>query len=380
MRRLAIFVVVICCWFAPVIQSVAFAQPSEYDPSKTLLEIELVLPVGPSPPLLPHQWREEFEKTGEAVRIRQGLADDKPLVTERSRGPFRIVKLTGMVHLNGTLEFPDKTFRIGQSEELTRWIQEIKQYGALGSPSGRPQWGLTDAQFAALKESLSAPVAKATKGESLQAAIDSLPLASKYPLVFHSSVHPQWESSAKTIVPEEFEGLSAGTSLAGLLSLQGYGFRPVRMPAGEIQLLVEPLAQIKDAWPVGWPVNPTRPRNEQFPGLFAAVNTGIQDAPLATVLDAIEQKTQVRLLIDWWNCAEKELDPNRLIVSYPTKNTAWALIVSHVVVNAHMTMNYRQDETGKGFIWITPFAHYSPPKKVVPAPKPSSSPLQGKTK
>ncbi|WP_437190922.1 hypothetical protein [Planctomicrobium sp. SH527] len=379
MRRLAIFVVAMCSWLAPVLQHDAFAQPSEYDPSKTLLEIELVLPAGPSPPLLPHQWRGEFEKTGEAVRIRQALADDKPRVTERSRGPFRIVKLTGMVHLDGTVEFPDRKFRVGQSQELTNWIQEIKQYGALGSPSGRPLWGLTNEQFATLKQSLSAPVVKPTQGVSLQAAIESLPLSSMYPLEYHSSVHPQWESSAKTVVTEEFEGLSSGTSLAGLLSLQGYGFRPVRTPAGGIKLLVQPLVEIKDAWPVGWPVDPARPRNEQFPALFATVNTGIDDAPLSAALDAIEQKTQVRLILDRWTCAEKELDPNRLIISYPSKNTAWALIVSHIVVNAHMTMNYRQDETGKGFVWITPFAHYSPPK-VVPAPKPVRSPLQGTPK
>jgi hypothetical protein len=130
---------------------------------------------------------------------------------------------------------------------------------------------------------------------------------------------------------------------------------------------------LSDAWPVGWPVDETKPRNEIVPGLFETVETGIPGASLLSVIAAIEQKSDTRILLDLQACRQKRIDPEQIQVSYPRKYTAWSLILSSVAVRSHLTMAYRQDEQGTGFVFLTPFAAYQPkaePKSPVqPLPK-----------
>jgi hypothetical protein len=81
----------------------------------------------------------------------------------------------------------------------------------------------------------------------------------------------------------------------------------------------------------------------------------------------------VRILLDRTGSLVKELNPDEILVSYPRKKTAWALILSSVTVNAHLMMHYRQDEAGTGFMWIAPSEHYVPRGKE-PAPMRGSPP------
>ncbi|SFH53646.1 hypothetical protein [Planctomicrobium piriforme] len=361
MRWFVLKILFVCWLGSTILPGLAQAQPTEYSPDKTLLEIEILLPQGPGDPLLAQKWRQEFERIGEAVRIRQPLADEKVAISEKPRGPFRVVKVTGAINRDGVLIFPGKTFKPGQSEQMKMWLTEIKTYGAQGSPQGQPRYGLTEPQFKTLFEQLTPPVADPLKGLSIAAAIEKIPLPAALSLNYHSTAAALQQSAGQTKLEDEVQGLSTGTALAYVLSQQGLAFRPLRTPTGQIQLLIQPLADVPDAWPVGWPVDETRPRNEIVPGLFKTVDTGVQTAPLSIVLDAIEDRTGVRLLVDLRASLAKQLDPRQTTVSYPKKYTAWSLIVSSVVVNAHLTMTYRQDEAGTGFVWITPFAHYVPP-------------------
>ena len=103
------------------------------------------------------------------------------------------------------------------------------------------------------------------------------------------------------------------------------------------------------------------PRDQVVPGLFERVRTGINGSPLSAVLDAIEAKSGVRILVDDRACAAKKIDIDTLSVSYPPKQTAWALILKSVVGRSHLTLEYRQDEAGTGFTFVAPFASYQPP-------------------
>ncbi len=342
----------------------SFAQTPKYSADKTLLELDLVLPVGLSSPLLAQRWRQDFEAIGESVRIRQFVTEDRPALTEKGRGPFRIVKAVGLIDLDGKLTFPNRSFSPGQPAELKNWIQEIKMYGAQGSPAGMPRWGLTDAQYQELLSQLSTPTTESVRGRTLQAALATLPLPATLPLVPHDTLEVAWKEAQSSMILDETQGLATGTSLAYLLSQQGFSFRPERLPDGKIQLMVVSSAEISEHWPIGKSADNGRPRNELFPELFTTFEMGIQKSPLTDVLDAIEERSGVRLLIDRQAAITKGLNPDEILVAYPVKKrTAWSLILSAVITNAHMSMSYQQDDAGKGFIWIVPFAHYTPPTR-----------------
>ena len=51
----------------------------------------------------------------------------------------------------------------------------------------------------------------------------------------------------------------------------------------------------------------------------------------------------------------KKIDVNKVLVSSPTKRTAWALVVSQCVRQAGLYNSYRQDEAGRGFVLVAPF-------------------------
>jgi len=350
--------------------SVCCGQAPDHPADKTLLEIEILMPGLPGNPLQAQKWRKAFEEVGESVRIRPPLANDAPKIDEVSRGPFRLVRIVGEIQRDGAIKFPSKSFKISQTAELKEFLGELKTFGAQGAPTGKPFWGLTRDQLSGVEAGLKSPVTRALKGLKFEDAVAAIPLTAGLQLHYHSTaelVREQWKDLD---FQDEAQGLSAGTALSFVLSQAGLGFRPLRTPSGAIQLVVHPLTDAPDAWPVGWPLNDDRPRDQFVPGLFKQLETGVNESPLSAVLDVIEEQSKVRILLDRRACLAKDLDADQLLVTYPRRKTAWALIVSSVTVNAHMTMNYRQDEAGTGFIFITPFEHYHPARNDQPNARP----------
>lgn len=363
------------CWafgLAMLLALPVAAQEQKKPGEDTLLEVDLLMPDQASDPLAAQRWRKVFEELDQGVRIRQPLPSDHAKIEEVSRGPFRLVRLVGELSRDGKVTFPGKSFTAGQTAQLAEYLNELKTFGALGSPDGKPLWGLSRDQFSKVFDQLRPVVDKPLKNLPMGTALQLIPQSPSLPLKFHSTAESIWQAAESVPFQGELQGLSSGTALAFLLSQQGLGFRPQRTPNGDVELMVHPVANAKDTWPVGWPLPEEKTRDHYIPGIFAKVETSVQEAPISHVLSAIESRTNVRILLDRRACLAKQLDPDQTLVSYPRKKTFWVPIISHVVGNAHMSLNYRQDEAGTGFLHILPFESYVPAKKA-PAPvKPTS--------
>ncbi len=81
---------------------------------------------------------------------------------------------------------------------------------------------------------------------------------------------------------------------------------------------------------------------------------GFEQAPLRDVLSAIQTETKTPIVIDSRRCLAKKIDVNTVLVSYPRKKVAWALVVSQCVRQSRLHNSYRQDEAGLGFILVAP--------------------------
>ena len=57
----------------------------------------------------------------------------------------------------GRIVLPDRTFTRGDGVNLQEWVEELRLYGAQGSPEGKPLWGLSEEQFKAVFTALSEP-------------------------------------------------------------------------------------------------------------------------------------------------------------------------------------------------------------------------------
>jgi hypothetical protein len=336
-------------------QSEPAAPPNPLAIKKTIVDFEIMLDEEGNP-LDPQQWGPVFERLGAAVQFRQRILDDQVSINERIRGSYRMVTAIGELDSNGSLNFPGKSFKLDNTQPLAEWIRELQTYGGQGSPDGQPVWGLTDKQFDALFAELGRPVTGSCDGLEFQSAIEQLGLPAAYPFRLHETARELVLSSAGAhTVRHEINGLSRGTALAIVLADYGLGFRPLRSPAGAIDLVAEPLAGLEKPWPIGWPLEDDRPRNETTPALFAQVDAGFNDVPLADVLSAIEEATSTRVIVDYEKCAGRDIDPAALNVKYPQRKTAWILILRTVAAQARLTREIMVDEAGTPFVYLFPF-------------------------
>lgn len=330
---------------------------------ETLLDIEIMMPPLGGDPLDGQRWRQAFEKLGEGVKLRQPLPSDKPAVEESTRGNFRIVKVTGLMDRQGKLVFPhNRTFTLAQTEQLGKWLDELKLFGAQGSPDGKPLWGLSNAQFDTLFRQVGAPVTESLKGLELKAAVAKLPLPAELSVEFHRDTQPLLAAATGQKLPIEVQGLSSGTALSAILSQWKLGFRPLRGPRGDLRLLVQSLEGLKDPWPIGWPVDDVVPRNQIIPQFFEMVMTGFEAVPLGRVLEAIEAETDVPIIVNRAFCRERGIDVDKTTVSYPRKQAAYALVIQSVVRESQLTYEYRLDEANAPFVYVSPFVPFVPGK------------------
>ncbi|MCA8994372.1 MAG: hypothetical protein KDA88_20510 [Planctomycetaceae bacterium] len=349
MAHAAAMLTILLCWCTP-----AVAQPLSVAESNVLLEFELVTPRLGANQLDAQRWGQFFRDQGEVVRVREPLGDDEVSISEVSRGTFRIVRVQAEIDRKGQLVVPGHQFKLSNPGPIMDWLKEIKTYGAQGAPDGKPKWGLSDQQFNQVFEALSEPVKTAIQDQTLNDALAGLQIPKKYPLQIHRTAQPIVDAAGKLPVSDEVEGLSLGTALAGILVQHGLGFRPLRTPRGDIELVVESLADISDAWPVGWPAE-QKPRNLIVPTLYETLPAGFENVPLEDVLHAITVQRQVPIIIARAECQTQEIDLTRK-VSYPEKSrTAWALILESVVRQSKLTQSLRLDERGQPLVFVEPF-------------------------
>jgi hypothetical protein len=239
---------------------------------------------------------------------------------------------------------------------LKEWVDELKLYGAQGAPEGQPVWGLSEPQFNELFAALSRPIPADAEGQTVQTAIDQMGLPQAHPVRFHSTALKHL-GGMESVPPvrQRLAGMSVGTGLAALLADYGLGFRPLRNPSGEIELVVQPLDDISDAWPVGWEPEDDSRRDKVAPALFKMVPVKFDDVPLQDVLDAISQATQTPIIVDHYATARQGIDLNTLTLSYPAKRTAWIIVINSAAARNRMVQKLRVDERGNPFVHIAPF-------------------------
>ncbi|MGE0377207.1 MAG: hypothetical protein AB7Q45_17485 [Planctomycetaceae bacterium] len=332
------------------------ATPPAVPAKKTIIEFELL---GDGPlrgGLVAHEWAETLQKIGADVQVRQPRPDDEVGVTEKTRGTLRWVKVVGLLNSSGNVVLPGREFSRSDTGLLREWIAELKLYGALGAPDGKPLWGLSESQFKTLFSALSAPIAADGDGEPLMTALLRMHLPPEHPVRFHSTATQHLSQMARApAVRQRLAGMSCGTGLAAVLADCGLGFRPLRNPAGEIELVVQPLADLSDPWPVGWDLHQDMRRHELAPALFKMAPVQFDEVPLQDVLDAIAIKTEIPIIIDRYAVEQKGIDLAASTLSYPSKRIAWIQVIHSVAVRNGMTEKLKIDENSRPFLHVAPF-------------------------
>ncbi|MFP6764101.1 MAG: hypothetical protein VB858_10790, partial [Planctomycetaceae bacterium] len=241
------------------------------------------------------RWGAVFRQCGVTIRIRQPLLDDRPLVTEQKRGRLRLVKAVGKLKSDGSIQFPDRAFRLGDTARLREWITELTVYGAQGSTEGKPGFGLSRSQFEVVFRTLGEPVTGKFEDVAFDEALRQIALPRVLPMrLARDSEILLTKNPPQGTSPTELSGLSRGTVLAIVLNNAGLGFHPGRTPAGTLEIVVSPIRDDAARWPVGWPL--TRAPLHIAPGIVQIVPVELDDVALPDVLAAVSSATDTPIL------------------------------------------------------------------------------------
>lgn len=335
---------------APVPSPAAIPVKSA-SPQRTVVEFEL-LSSGDGGGLHAQKWLAVLEPLDVSVRIHRPILDDKPELKERESGLTRFVTAIGTLERSGTIVFPNRSFGTEDSVKLKEWINELRTYGIRGAPTGQPLWGLNKEQFNSVYDALVKPVDFETLDLPLTQLIAKLPLPPQYPLRWNAEARDLLAKRGdKTKVRQELRGLSIATVLAITLNENGFGFHPTRTPSGQLELLVEPRDPKSEQWPIGWPIQ--RQVFKAAPKLYGMIPIELSDVPLSDVLEAISNLSETPVLIDYAELDAKQIQLDKIKVSFPRKVTTWTIALRQLVAPQKMTRELWQDEAGRVFVWIT---------------------------
>lgn len=352
---------------------------------KTILEIEILTPRSGFG-LQGQSWRSLFASLDVPVRLRSGRQFDKIEIKERSKGRLRHITVIGQINKSGKLVFEGRTFTRTQTRELKEWIRELQTYGSQGTPEGKPLWGLNKSQFVSIYNALARVNLQDLSGLTFAQATRKLQLPDQFPLRLTTKAESHLLRRSRTPITtstgeesdtpprpanrtqNRLEGISTGTALAVLCSEFGLGFRPSRTPDGNIELEVIPLSQlpklqltkkqsknsdIRQIWPVGWDLETIG--SKAVPTLYQLLALELDETPILDALAAIEEKSQVPMLVDFGSSNARGLNLNTLTVSYSYRQSSWSQLLRAITVPHKMTRKIRLDEASNPFVWITPF-------------------------
>ncbi len=328
------------------------AEQSQSKQSNTVLSVELVGGMD-GVGFQAQMWRPIFEQMGVDVRIRTGNLSEKPEIKEDKVGTFRRVTVIGRLDRQGRIVLPDKVFSQDQTANLSKYLEDLKKFGKQGNPAGQPLWGLNQEQFAEIYKAFSEKIDKPIKDQSLEKAIDRLDIPANYPVRMTQDASDWLKSEFpnRGPFPQSLEGFSRGTALAMLLNEYGLGFRPVRTPAGKLEISVVPLQKTTEVWPVGWQLRNSR--QQTAPSLFEFVPVDLDNLPIVDVLTAISAKTKIPIRYDHYRIEANGIDLVKTRVNYPPRKTSWSLLLRGVTNPNRLSHDLKIDELGQPFVWIT---------------------------
>jgi hypothetical protein len=297
--------------------------------------------------------RSLFDNLGYPVRIRPGTSADKVETREKTYNKLRQVQVVGRVGEKGRLEFADRTFSLSDTQALREWLRELETYGAQGTPEGKPLWGMSDAQFKEVHATLAGKVANDVQGLSFEAALSSLELPAQYPVRVSNEASSWLKQTFSRIPPvrHALKDCTRGTALAIVTNEYGMGFRPLRTPEGNIELVVDPLTKSTDVWPIGW--QPKQPEPAVVPKLYELTPVEYSNQKLPDILNSISSDTGIPIRVDYFGIGTQGIKFENLRATQKRQKAPLSRVLGRITTPHRLQSQVRIDEAGQPFVWVS---------------------------
>ena len=303
--------------------------------------------------LFAQEWGRIFRDLNISIRTRRSVLDDKPNIEENVRGTFREVRLIGVLDRKGEIHFPGHQFARKDLGKLKEWLNELKLYGAQGSPDSKPVWGLSTEQFKTVFAALAEPAPVNVQGLTLKAAIKKLDFPETLPVRFSIDAEKRFSQDSQATIKPDLEKLAKGTVLAIILKQYGLAFYPSRTPSTALELAVSPVESTRSPWPIGWDLKNSRQKTA--PRYFQLIPIELTNVPLRDVLLAASKASGIPMITDEYEIKKKKVDLDQLMVTIPKMQATWGILIGRAIGRDGLTRKLYIDERGQPFVWITVF-------------------------
>ena len=275
---------------------------------------------------------------GEKIEVVRGGTDDSP-----------VYRVTGLLTRNNQLILPNGRFTIRDAGAIAEWKQRLQKGGASGlAPKVQAAFGLSTDQFIAIHTRLGTPISFSTKGQTPKAVVRAI--AGDVPITIDPESLRAFDD--EWVVPEEMQGVSAGTVFAASIRPLGLVLVPTAVSEKDVRLVITDVRKAPQSWPVGWP--PEKPERDIAPKLFEFFTFEAPGNPLQQALEAIAANLEMPLLYDHNGMARHEIDPAKAIIEFPESRSYYKKVLSRVLFQAKMKSDLRVDEAGQPFLWVAP--------------------------
>ena len=333
--------------------SANFAVAQDKPPLRTKVSVEL-LSSRAANGVFAQEWGRTFQKFGVSVRVRRGTKLNKPTINEKMVGSTRWVTVVGLLNSRGQIAFHDRTFNSqNESEKISQWLKDLTAYGSQGNPDGQPLWGLNKSQFDTIYKQLTSKNKLSVKDLNIRRAIPRLQLPRELPVRF-TPASLKWLASefpSGAIVRQEYTGFSQASSMAMMLNDFGLGFRPRRRPDKSIELVIDPLKDYEDVWPIGWELK--EKRTKVAPALFELIPVDLTNIGVVDVMETISEQVQVPVRFDFYRIEGDGIELEEATFSFPKRKSTAIRVMQSAATRHRMAARLVMDELGHPFIWVT---------------------------
>jgi hypothetical protein len=283
------------------------------------------------------------------LRIRSQAGSLRPSIERLGTADAPMYRVTGVLTARNQLRLRGGTFGLHDKARLKEWIRRLSEGGVEGLTATQAAFGLTSKQLAAVRGSLAAKVRDPTQGQRVEQVLAAVTGELTLQTVMAPSAREMIKGGPP--VADELVGVTRGTALAAVLRPVGLALVPEKPNDGPVRLRVTPAGRASESWPVGWPAE--KKAIELLPKLFERLEVEIVDTPLAEVLEAIQQRLDVPLLLDHNSLARRKIDPGRVQVSFSNSRTYYKRILDEAMRQARLRAEIRVDEAGRPLLWIS---------------------------
>lgn len=311
------------------------------------LVLEVGFPIGDQ-----QDWLRTCQDVGaDRVTIRSARPTDEVSVKNVGTADRPVYQVVGLLTNDNRLILPGGTFRQGDRARIASWIGRLRDDGDKQLTMPKHAFGLTATQLVSLHEDLRKQVSFATSAKTPKEVVRGIAAVIDTRIEIHPSARNAFDD--EWVVPEEMQGLTAGTVLAA--SIRPLGLVPVpQRPQGEVtKIVLTDARQAREHWPVGWPLQGAPIK--AAPKLYEKIDVEIGNYALSEALLAIEQQAGTTLLYDHNAMERHGVNLQTTTVTLPATNLYYFRIIDRLIKQSEpkLKCEVRADEAGRPFVWIT---------------------------